>query len=124
MTSTAPLAPLAPPAPPAPPIARLKEFFDAARGGVGSMVQKAWDGFVTDLEWKDRPFSSKALMERQFQKMKTFYENNKAELTTAMPNVDFPKMLGIKEREYNYYYIDRKTGQLAGPASWSASSVP
>ena len=31
-------------------IARLKEFFDAARGGVGSMVQKGWDAFVTDLE--------------------------------------------------------------------------
>ena len=112
-------------------IARLKEFFDAARGGVGSMVQKAWDGFVTDLEWKDRPFSSKALVERQFQKMTTFYQTNETELTHAMPYVNFPKMLGIEEREYNYYYIDRKTGQLAGPIKhyarhkmeWSANNL-
>jgi len=112
-------------------IARLKEFFDAARGGVGSMVQKGWDAWVTDLEWKERPFSSKALVERQFQKMITFYENNKRALTQAMPHVNFPKMLGIEEREYNYYYIDRKTGQLAGPIDryarykmeWSANNL-
>lgn len=112
-------------------IARLKEFFDAARGGVGSMVQKGWDAWVTDLEWKDRPFSSKALVERQFQKLVTFYQNNKDALTKAMPDVNFPKMLGIEERKHNYYCIDRKTDQLAGPIDhyarrkmeWSANDL-